>query len=155
MQWSLCTMVIFLQNTHRRHSLVCLWGQIWSVLCQSLSHLHPSICCYHAILCSMASQERVIVGLSQSAPAVGWGSLLHASLASVNWIGSARYLNRGYPYGARGMHYHILLRPCSQNYYTYSNVVKNTYSPQRCTCPNFNWEYRMVTALQRRKLNMF
>ena len=27
--------------------------------------------------------------------------------------------------------------------------------PQRYMCPNFNWEYRMVAALQRRKLNMF
>ena len=27
--------------------------------------------------------------------------------------------------------------------------------PQRCMCPNFNWEYRMVAALQRRKLNLF
>ena len=78
---------------------------------------------------SMVSHQRVIVGLSQSAPAVGWGSPLHAWLASVNWIGSARYLNRGYRCGARGMHYHILLRQYSQNYYTYDSVVKNTYSP--------------------------
>ena len=27
--------------------------------------------------------------------------------------------------------------------------------PQRCMCPNFNWEYRMIAALQRRKLHMF
>ena len=27
--------------------------------------------------------------------------------------------------------------------------------PQRCMCPNFNWEYRMIAELQRRKLNMF
>ena len=27
--------------------------------------------------------------------------------------------------------------------------------PQRCMCPNFNREYRMVAALQRRKLNIF
>ena len=26
--------------------------------------------------------------------------------------------------------------------------------PQRCMCPNFNWEYPMVAALQRRKLNI-
>ena len=71
----------------------------------------------------------VIVGLSQSAPTVGWGSPLHAWLASVNWIGCPRYLNRGYRYGARGMHYHILLRQYSQNYYTYNSVVQNTYSP--------------------------
>ena len=62
-------------------------------------------------------------------PAVGWGSPLHAWLASVNWIGTARYLNRGYRSGARGMHYHILLRQYSQNYYTYNSVVKNIYSP--------------------------
>ena len=67
----------------------------------------------------MVSYSRVIVGLSQSAPAVGWGSPLHTWLASVNWIGRARYLNRCCPYGARGMHYHILLRQYSQNYYTY------------------------------------
>ena len=67
--------------------------------------------------------------MSQSAPALGWGSPLHAWLASVNWIGGARYLNRGYRYGARDMHYHILLRPYSQNYYTYNSAVKNTYSP--------------------------
>ena len=61
--------------------------------------------------------------MSQSEPAVGWGSPLHAWLASVNWIGSARYLNRGYRYGARGMHYHILLRQYNQNHYTYNSVV--------------------------------
>ena len=27
--------------------------------------------------------------------------------------------------------------------------------PQRCMCPNFNWEYLMIAELQRRKLNMF
>ena len=77
----------------------------------------------------MVSQQRVIVGLSQSAPAMGWGSPLHAWLASVNWIGGARCLNRHYRRGARGMHYHILLRQYSQNCYTYNSVVKNTYSP--------------------------
>ena len=85
--------------------------------------------CAWEILGSMLSHLRVIVGLSQSAPAVGWGSPLHAWLALVNWIGSACYLNRGYHYGARGMHYHILLRQYNQNYYTYNSVVKNTYSP--------------------------
>ena len=80
-----------------------------------------------AILGSMVSHDRVIVGLSQSAPAVGWGSPLHAWLASVNWISSARCLNRRYRYGARGMHYHILLRQYSLNCYTYNSVVKNTY----------------------------
>ena len=45
------------------------------------------------------------------------------------WIGCARYLNRGYRYGARGMHNHILLRRYSQNYYAYNSVAKNTYSP--------------------------
>ena len=69
------------------------------------------------ILSSMVSHQRVIVGLSQSAPAVGWGSPLHAWLASVNWIGGARCLNRRYRYGARGMHYHILLRQYSQSCY--------------------------------------
>ena len=54
--------------------------------------------------------KRVIVGLSQSAPSVGWESPLHAWLASVNWIGCARCPNRHYRYGARGMHYCILLR---------------------------------------------
>ena len=83
-----------------------------------------------AILGSMVSHQRVIVGWSQSAPAVGWGSPLHTWLASVNWIGCARYLNRGYRYGVRGMHYHILLRHYSQNYCTYNRVVKNTYSPR-------------------------
>ena len=77
----------------------------------------------------MVSHQRVIVGLNQSAPAVGWGSPLHAWLASVNWIGCTRYLNRGYRYGARGMHYHILLRQYSQNYYTNNSVMKNAYSP--------------------------
>ena len=38
--------------------------------------------------------------------------------------------NRRYHYGARGMHYHILLRQYRKNYYTYNGVVKNTYS--RC-----------------------
>ena len=82
-----------------------------------------------SILGSMMSHQRVIVGLSQSAPAVGWGSPLHAWLASVNWIGGARCLNWRYRYGARGMHYHIILRQYSQNCYTYNSVVKNTYSP--------------------------
>ena len=50
-------------------------------------------------------------------------------LASVNWIGCARYLNRGYRYGARDMHYRILLRQYSQHYHTYNSVVKNAYSP--------------------------
>ena len=81
------------------------------------------------ILGSMVSHQHVIVGLSQSVPAVGWGSPLHAWLASVNWIGSARCLNRRYRYGARGMHYHILLRQYHQNCYTYNSVVKNTCSP--------------------------
>ena len=67
--------------------------------------------------------------MSQSAPAVGWGSPLHAWLASVNWIGGARCLSRRYGYGARGMHYYILLRRYRQNCYTYNNVVKNNYSP--------------------------
>ena len=78
---------------------------------------------------SMMSHQRVIVGLSQSAPAMGWGSPLHAWLASVNWIGGARCLNRRYRYGARGMHYHILLRQYRENCYTYNSVVKNTCSP--------------------------
>ena len=38
-------------------------------------------------------------------------------------------MNRGYRYGARGMHYRILLRQYSQNYYTYNSVVKTIYSP--------------------------
>ena len=84
---------------------------------------------YMHILGSMVSHWRIIVGLSQSTPAVGWGSPLHAWLGSVNWIGWARYLNRGYRYGARGIHYQILLRPYSHNYYTYNSVVKNAYSP--------------------------
>ena len=88
-----------------------------------------------AILGSTVSHSRVIVGLSQSAPAVGWGSPTHAWLASVNWIGCARYLNRGYSYGARGRHYLILLRQYSQNYYTYNSVVKNINSPcHKDTC---------------------
>ena len=43
--------------------------------------------------------------------------LLHACPASVNRIGCARCLNKRYCYGAHGMHYHILLRQYSQNYY--------------------------------------
>ena len=78
----------------------------------------------------MVSHWRVIIDcLRQSTPAVGWGGLLHAWLASVNWIGGAYCLNRRYPYGARGMHYRILLRQYSQNCYTYNSVVRNTYSP--------------------------
>ena len=78
----------------------------------------------------MVSHQRVIVNFSQSALAVGWGSPLHAWLASVNLVCGARCLNRPYRYGARGTHYHILLRQYSQNCYTYNSVVKNTYS--RC-----------------------
>ena len=81
-------------------------------------------------ICSiLGSWFEFIVGLSQSVPAVGWGSLLHAWPASVNWIGGARCLNRRYRYGACGMHYHILLQQYSQNGYTYNSVVKITYSP--------------------------
>ena len=69
-----------------------------------------------------------MVGLSQSAPAVGWGSPLHDWLASLNRIVCARCPNRSYRYGARGMHY--LLRQYSPDYYTYNSVLKNTYS--RC-----------------------
>ena len=71
--------------------------------------------------------KNLIVGLGQSVPAVGYGGPLHAWLASVNQIGCACCLNRRYRYGACGMHYHILLRQYSQNYYTYNSVVKNTY----------------------------
>ena len=63
----------------------------------------------------MMSHYRVIVGLGQSAPTVGWGSSLHAWLASANWIRGARCLTRRYRYGARGMPYRILLRQYSQN----------------------------------------
>ena len=93
------------------------------------------------ILGSMVSHQRVIVGLNQSAPAVSWGSPLHAWLASVNWIGCTRYLNRGYRYRARGMHYHILLRQYSQNCYSYNSVVKNTHSPcHKDTCVQISIE---------------
>ena len=110
-----------------------------------------------SILGSMVSHQRVIVGLSQLAPAVGWGNPFHAWLASVNWIGGARCLNRPYRYGARGMHYHILLRQYSQNCYTYNSVVKKAYSPGhkdafiKILIGNTEW----FAALQRRKLNMF
>ena len=77
----------------------------------------------------MGSHQRVIVGLSQSAPAVGWGSPLHVWLAWVNWIGCVRCPNRRYRYRARGMHYYHFFFG-SQNCYTYNSVVNNTYS--RC-----------------------
>ena len=67
------------------------------------------------------SHQRVIVGLSQSAPAVGWGGPLHVWLASVNWIGGASCLYKSYRYGARGMHYHMLLRPYRQICCTYNS----------------------------------
>ena len=95
----------------------------WSMFTMNLQ-----ISLFRVILGSMVSHYRVIVGLSQSAPAVGWGSPLHAWLASVNWISGARCLNRRYHYGARGMHNHILLRLYSQNCCTYNSVVKNIYS---------------------------
>ena len=67
--------------------------------------------------------------LADMAPATpSRGAYSWACVASVNWIGCAHYLNRGYCYGAHDMNYHNLLRPC-QNYYTYNSVVKNTYSP--------------------------
>ena len=47
----------------------------------------------------------------------------------MNWIGGARYLNRRYRYGARGMHDRILLRQYNPRCYTYNSVVKNTDSP--------------------------
>ena len=52
----------------------------------------------------------------------------HANAECGNWISGARCLNRRYRYGARGLHYHILLRQYSQNCCTYNIVVKNTYS---------------------------
>ena len=81
------------------------------------------------ILGNMVSHYRVIIDLSQSAPAMGWGSPLHAWLASVNWISGAHCLNRRYHHGAHGMHCQILLRQYRKNCYTYNSVVKNTYSP--------------------------
>ena len=99
-------------------------GAWWIYASDSEIHIRETF-----ILGSMVSHYRVIIDLSQSAPAVGWGSPLHAWLASVNWISSACCLNRRYRYGARGMHYHILLRQYRQNCYTYNSVVKNTYSP--------------------------
>ena len=86
----------------------------------------PSLLC---ILGCMVRYQCVIGDLSQSAPAVGWGNPLRARLASVNWIGGARCLNKRYCYGAHGMHYHILLQQHSQNCYTYNSVANNTYSP--------------------------
>ena len=47
-------------------------------------NLRRSNNCLRFILGSMVSHQCVIVGLSQSAPGVGWGSPLHAWLASVN-----------------------------------------------------------------------
>ena len=112
---------------YRRHLHILF--RLWNLYNLNLNF--TKICSHWSILGSMMSHKRVIVGLGQSAPVVGWGSPLHAWLATVNWIGCARYLSngRGYRYGTRGMHYHILLRQYSQNYYTYNSVVKNTYSP--------------------------
>ena len=82
----------------------------------------------------------MLAGLHQSASIVGWGSPLHSWLALVNWIGCARCLNRCYRYGARGMHYHILLRQ-------YNVLVRETplgpiSQPRisRCTSSPNNWE---------------
>ena len=95
----------------------------------------PQMHVHEWILGSMVSHDRVIFDLSQSALAMGWGSPIHAWLASVNWISCARHLNIGYRYGARNMHYHILFRQYSHTYYTYNNVVKNICSPcHKDTC---------------------
>ena len=51
------------------------------------------------------------------------------SLGESNWLCSLPE-SRGYRYGARGMHFHILLRQYSQSYLSYNRVVKNTNS--RC-----------------------
>ena len=110
----------------RNAKLAALWGKPKTIAEQMAGTWNLGA---NSILGSMVSYQRVIVGLSQSAPAVGWGSPLHAWLASVNRIGCAHCLNRCYRYGAHGMYYHILLRQYSQNYYTYNSVVKNTYSP--------------------------
>ena len=102
----------------RRETLVMIYCNLYM--------FHTSMC----ILGRMVSNYCVVVGLSLSAPAVGWGSRLHAWLASVNRIGCACCPNTRYCYGARGVHYHILLRQYSQKYYTCNNVVTTTYS--RC-----------------------
>ena len=67
------------------------------------------------------------VGANQC-PTVGWGSPLHAWLASLNRIVCACCPNRRYGYVACGMHYHILLQQYSPNYYTYNIVVNNSYN---------------------------
>ena len=79
---------------------------------------------------NMVIHKRVIIDLSQLVLAVGWGSPLYAWLAMVNLITWARCRNTRNPYEARGMDNHISLPQCSQNYYTYSNMVQFRYS--RC-----------------------
>ena len=127
----------FTDPGHGRLSFLTLITVLSIVLRVSSVAFEPSYQCPDAsevalkgILGSMASHWRVIVGLSQSSPAVGWWNPLHAWLVSVNRIGCACCLNRRYRYGARGMHYHILLRQCNQNYNVYNSVVRNTFS--RC-----------------------
>ena len=75
-----------------------------------------------SIRVSMVSYWRIIVGLSQVALAVGWGSPLHAWLASLNRIGCARCPNRRYRYGGLGVYYHcgstaklLHLQQCGEN----------------------------------------
>ena len=76
----------------------------------------------------MVSNKRVIVGLSRSASAVGWGTQFHASLDSVNPMFCARSLNARYRCEAHVMPW--LLRQYTQQFYTYDIVVKDTGS--RC-----------------------
>ena len=110
------------------------------------------------ILGSIVSHKWVIVSLSQSVPAAGWGSPLHAWVAVVNRISCACCPNTGYCYEAGDMHYHILLWQYSQIYSPFATLwlkILIVEATSICMCQSFEREYRMIVALQRRELNMF
>ena len=105
------------------------WMPIWLTNADQLrsAHAEPG---------SQSNQpQSVRVTCGSSVKSVFWIWPLRPGCSKVSWdlwkgtINSARCLNRRYRYGARGMHYHILLRQYSQNCYTYNSVMQNTYSP--------------------------
>ena len=112
------------------------------------------------ILSSMLIYQHVIVDLSQSALAVGWGYPLHTWLSTVNWITWAPCPNTRKPYEACAMHYpghyHISLPQYSQNSCTciFMIFTMNILN-YICMCPNFERRYWAIAELQRHKLNMF
>ena len=106
-------------------ALKCFSWLLWYHIGECILH-HNSLQYVESLRCHSWFEP---ISACPGAPALGWGSQLHTWLASVNLIDCACCPNRRYRHGARGMHYHILLRQYSQTYYIYNSVAKNTFSP--------------------------